>query len=152
MTPLGTWLSKFVPVKVWLVLKVLKNLLNAGSEATGAYNKEAGPQMFMPPQAFLGGLKGKLVKDQVEGIIEKVEAGNVETGMSHSQAALFAAAASIFAAAIQGVDFSLLFSNPRQFAGLLFTACVVAWANYLNEPNRSKVDIGSNKKVADAVK
>lgn len=155
MTPLGTWLSKFVPVKVWLILKTVKNLLNAGSQATGAYSVEDGVSTmggsFRPPQAFMGGLKGSLVKSEVEGILEKASA-EPETGGSHSQAALFAAAASILAAAIQGVDFSLLFSHPRQFASLLFTAFVVAWANYLSKPDRTVVDIGSNRKIAEAAK
>lgn len=147
MTPLGTWLSKFVPPKVWVVLGILKKLLNAGSTATGAYSQSDSPNL---PQPLLGGLKGSLVKHEVQGILEKAANPTLEAGMSHTQAAILSALAAIFAAAIQGLDFSLLFSHPKAFASSLFTALVVAWAAYLKEPNRAKVDLGSNRRVAEA--
>jgi len=144
MTPLGLWLSRFVPPKLWIVLRTLKNFLNAGSEATGAYSRDQGPNL---PQPFLGGLKGAIVKNEVLDIVEKASNPTVEKGMSNTQAAILSAVSAILVSAIQGVDFSLLFSNPRVFASTFFTALVVAWAAYLKEPNRAKVDIGSLKRA-----
>jgi len=152
MTPLGIWLSKFIPPKAWLILKALKNLLNAGSQATGAYSKTGAPTF---PQPLLSGLKGNLLKGQVESVLEraldKPEPPHIESGMSHLQAAILSAGAAILSAAIQGLDFSLIFTNPKQFGSALFTALVVAWAAYLKEPNRSKVDVGSNKLISQII-
>ena len=155
MTPLGEWLSKFVPVKIWLILRTIKNLLNAGSQGTGAYSKEDGPVVsggsFKPPQEFLGGLKGSLVKNEVEGILEKASA-EPETGMSHFQAATWTAFCTIATAAVAAVDWSKLFSAPKEFIVGLFAAFLYAWSVYLSTPGRTKVDIGSNRKIAETAK
>lgn len=148
--PLTPWIKKFIPAKILNILTLITNALVKGRDLTGAYDIQDGPQIA--PQGFLGGLKGDFVKKQTLDVLEKAAAGDdkVEKGMSHWQAALFTAASTILIGAVQGLDFSTLFSHPRDFVGSLLTAVVVQWGVYLSEPNRSKIDIGSNGKVARA--
>lgn len=145
--PIGAWFTRVVPFGVRRILTIVTNVLLKGREITGgAYSVDAGPQI----RPLFSGLKGAVVKGQTLEILEKAADAKVDSGMSHWQAALFTTVSTILISALQGLDFGLLFSDPRAFASSVLTAVVVAWGLYLKEPNRSSVDLGSNRKVAKA--
>lgn len=112
-------------------LKPLIDVIVQGRQA-GWWDKGHGPQSGV-----------KFLSDQ--GHSGSAEVAKVENGMSHLFAAFYTAAIAIGMSAFQGLDVSLLFSDPRQFAVSFLSAFLAGWSLYLQRPGQASVMLGSSK-------
>lgn len=103
-------------------LKPFIDVIIAGREA-GLWSKGQAPQGF-------AGLKAETVK--------------VSNGMSHYMAGLYSVAVGIAISAFQGLNFSLLLSDPKQFAVSFLAAFLAGWALYLQRPGQASAMLGSS--------
>lgn len=108
-------------------LKPFIDVIIAGREA-GLWSKSPGPT-FQAPQTFAG-LRAESVK--------------VSNGMSHYMAGLYSVAVGIAISAAQGLNFSLLLSDPKQFAVSFLAAFLAGWALYLQRPGQASAMLGSS--------